>query len=130
MFRKLIFSPCILLAVGFAIPGVGAQEPGGARAAGDAIIDAFKRDDLAAIEAHFDAAMKQGMTHEKFVGVMSEVKRKLGALKSCAAPISQQQGAISVFDYPCEFAADKATIRLAYKADLTLGGLFFLPPKF
>lgn len=135
MLRKKNFSlwvPLALLAAQFTVLHVAAQAPdvsAAIRAAGDAAIDAVKQDNSDALEARFDARMKQAMPHEKFGSVMKDVKRQLGALKGCAAPISQLQGGITVLDYSCEFDVAKFNIRLAYNADTTIAGLFFLPPK-
>ena len=129
MFRKLMRAVFFLGVIAGTVTVSATEVASNARVNGDGIVEAFKRDDWAAIETRFDAKMKQAAPHEKFVAMMGAIRQKFGALKNCAEPTVQQAGGITVFDYPCEFAQSRQTLRLAFNADATLGGLFFTPPK-
>ena len=95
--------------------------------AGTAMIEALRTDDLAALEARFDANMKRVFPHDKVVETAAAIKAQVGALKSCAAPTARMRGGVTVVDYRCEFERSPLIVRLAWTDAVELTGLFFTP---
>ena len=101
--------------------------PEALRAAGEAVIEALRSDDLKSIEARFDAQMNGQFPHAKLVVATAEIKREAGVLQECAAPIGSKLESYSVAEYDCKFSIRPMKLRLAWTAKGQLGGLFFLP---
>jgi pimeloyl-ACP methyl ester carboxylesterase len=93
------------------------------RAASDSVLDALKRDDLAAIEARFGKLMRSSMSHDKFAAAVATIKTQAGAFGDCHEPTSYPVGTMSVFSYQCDLSLAPVTINLSWDDQGGLLGL-------
>lgn len=92
---------------------------------GDVVMEALRRDDLASIEARFDARMRGLFPHDKFAASWDRIRSQAGKLQQCGAPSSRPRDVYTILEYRCEFEQAPLSVRLAWAASGELSGLIF-----
>ena len=99
------------------------------RQAGSDVIAAFKSGDLPAIEARFDAPMRNVLSHDRFVAGNAALIEERGALVGCDEPTAQVSNKLTIVDYPCTFGKGPQILRLVWNEGGELTGYFYLPTQ-
>ncbi|MGI9024013.1 MAG: hypothetical protein ACR2GP_00210 [Burkholderiaceae bacterium] len=92
---------------------------------GDAVIEALRRDDLAAIERRFDARMRDLFPPDKFAASWERIRSQADKLQRCGAPSSRPRDVYTILEYLCDFEHAPMSVRLAWAASGELSGLIF-----
>lgn len=92
---------------------------------GDAVIEALRRDDLAAVEARFDARMRNLFPYDKLAESWARIRSQAGKLQQCGVPISRPRDVYTILEYRCEFEQAPMLVRLAWAGNGELSGLIF-----
>ncbi|MEO8936766.1 MAG: hypothetical protein ABI277_06570 [Burkholderiaceae bacterium] len=66
-----------MLSVGVGAASAQSLLPDALRESGDAALDAFRQDDLPAIEARFNDRMRAALPHEKFVETAAKIRQQV-----------------------------------------------------
>ena len=128
MMQRPIAAVAILaLALALASPVVTAQtsDSQSLQKSGDAVIEALRRDDLAAVEARFDARMRDLFPHDKLAESWARIRSQAGKLQQCGAPTSRPRDVYTILEYRCEFEQAPMSVRLAWAGSGELSGLIF-----
>lgn len=80
------------------------------------------------VTARFDDQMKEGLDAETLAGVWGQVVQHGGELESADEPDVLQVDDVTVTDTLLHFENEDFVARLAFRADESLGGLYFLSP--
>lgn len=80
-----------------------------------------------AVRKDFDEQMAAGLPVDKIVEVWAQVLGMIGAFERMGEPVALRVGACAVVNVPLYCEAGELTGRVAFNADGTVGGLFFLP---
>ena len=93
------------------------------------IVAELKAGDLAALESRFDGELKTALPDAKLRGYWLGVIGKGGPLKSCAEPRTFLANGFTLAFTSCTFERQKAELKLTFRADGRLGGMFLEPEE-
>ena len=126
MMHKPIAAVALLtLALSALVAAAQTSDPPSLQKSGDAVIEALRRNDLAAVEARFDARMRALFPHDRFAESWARIGSQAGKLRHCGAPTSRPRDAYTILEYRCEFEQAPMSVRLAWAGDGELSGLIF-----
>jgi dienelactone hydrolase len=89
----------------------------------------LKAGDLAALESRFDAELKAALPEAKLRAFWLGVLGKGGLLKSCAEPRTFLAQGYTLAFTSCTFEKEKAELKLTFRADGRLAGMFLEPEE-
>lgn len=81
-----------------------------------------------AVTTRFDDQMKEGLDADTLAGVWAQVLEHGGELESTESPEALQVDDVTVTDTLMHFEKEDFVARLAFRADETIGGVYFLAP--
>jgi dienelactone hydrolase len=89
----------------------------------------LKAGDFAALESRFDDELKAALPEAKLRGFWLDVLGKGGPLKSCAEPRTFLAKGYTLSFTSCTFEKRKAELKLTFRADGRLAGMFLEPEE-
>lgn len=139
MMRLIHFFAGLLAAAGLSgalaagqAPVAGGTEPLPAAVAASLAKDVaaeLKAGDLTALESRFDEGLKAALTEAKLRGYWLGVLGKAGPLESCAEPRTFLAKGYTLSFTTCTFEKQKAELKLTFRADGRLAGMFLEPEE-
>src|SRR5271169_5423786 len=88
------------------------------------IVAELKAEDLVALQSRFDEPLKAALPDEKLRGFWAGVGAKGGRLKSCAEPRINWVGEYTLAFANCTFEKQGAELKLTFRSDGRLAGMF------
>lgn len=91
------------------------------------LIDDLAHGQFAAVEAGFDARMRDALPADKLASTWKTITQQAGALQHCGAPAVTRQESLDIVLLPCAFANANLDAKVAYDPEGKVAGLFFVP---
>lgn len=108
---------------------LGPLPPAVAKALAKDVALELKTGDFAALESRFDDAMKGALPDAKLRRFWRDAIAKGGALESCAEPRAFLAGEYTLTFTSCTFQKQEAELKLTFRADGRLAGMFLEPQE-
>lgn len=92
------------------------------------VIDDFAHARWTGVTARFDDTMRAGLPAEHLAAAWSQLAGESGSCKSRGDTVVARLGDMTVTDTPLVFEAGELVVRIAFRDDQTISGLYFLSP--
>lgn len=95
----------------------------------ESVIDALSSGDWATVTAQFDPAMTAALPEEALAAAWAQITAQAGALEGHGIPHAARAADVTVTNTQLNLEAGEFVIRIAFRDDHSIAGLFILTPE-